>query len=52
MPYGGATRIRCAIDIAPLGELSDPTAIVRLAVAAEAAGWDGLSIWDSIGISI
>jgi alkanesulfonate monooxygenase SsuD/methylene tetrahydromethanopterin reductase-like flavin-dependent oxidoreductase (luciferase family) len=44
--------MRRAIDVAPLGELSDPTAIVRLAVAAEAAGWDGLSIWDSIGISM
>jgi alkanesulfonate monooxygenase SsuD/methylene tetrahydromethanopterin reductase-like flavin-dependent oxidoreductase (luciferase family) len=27
-------------------------AIVRLAVAAEAAGWDGLSIWDSMGVSL
>jgi alkanesulfonate monooxygenase SsuD/methylene tetrahydromethanopterin reductase-like flavin-dependent oxidoreductase (luciferase family) len=44
--------IRCAIDIAPLGDLSDPVSIVRLAVAAEAAGWDGLSIWDSTGVSM
>jgi alkanesulfonate monooxygenase SsuD/methylene tetrahydromethanopterin reductase-like flavin-dependent oxidoreductase (luciferase family) len=44
--------IRCAIDIAPLGELSDPRAIVRLAVTAEAAGWDGVSIWDSLGVSM
>jgi alkanesulfonate monooxygenase SsuD/methylene tetrahydromethanopterin reductase-like flavin-dependent oxidoreductase (luciferase family) len=49
---GGATGIRCAIDIAPLGDLADPVAIVRLAVAAEAAGWDGLSIWDSTGVSM
>jgi alkanesulfonate monooxygenase SsuD/methylene tetrahydromethanopterin reductase-like flavin-dependent oxidoreductase (luciferase family) len=41
-----------AIDIAPLGDLVDPVAIVRLAVAAEAAGWDGLSIWDSTGASM
>jgi alkanesulfonate monooxygenase SsuD/methylene tetrahydromethanopterin reductase-like flavin-dependent oxidoreductase (luciferase family) len=41
-----------AIDIAPLGELADPHAIVRLAVAAEAAGWDGLSTWDSLGLSM
>jgi alkanesulfonate monooxygenase SsuD/methylene tetrahydromethanopterin reductase-like flavin-dependent oxidoreductase (luciferase family) len=45
-------RLRCAIDIAPLGELSDPATIVRLAVAAEAAGWDGISIWDSLGTSM
>ena len=44
--------IRCAIDIAPLGDLSDPREIVRLAVAAETAGWDGISIWDSLGLSM
>jgi len=41
-----------AIDVAPLGDLADPAAIVRLARAAEAAGWDGLSIWDSLGVSM
>lgn len=41
-----------AIDVAPLGELADPGAIVRLAVAAESAGWDGLSVWDSTGVSM
>ena len=40
-----------AIDIAPLGSLADPRAVVRLALAAEAAGWDGISIWDSLGLS-
>ena len=44
--------MRYAIDIAPLGELADPHAIIRLAVAAEAAGWDGLSIWDSLGVGM
>jgi alkanesulfonate monooxygenase SsuD/methylene tetrahydromethanopterin reductase-like flavin-dependent oxidoreductase (luciferase family) len=45
--------MRCAIDIAPLGdELADPGTIVRLARAAEASGWDGLSIWDSTGVSM
>jgi alkanesulfonate monooxygenase SsuD/methylene tetrahydromethanopterin reductase-like flavin-dependent oxidoreductase (luciferase family) len=44
--------MRYAIDIAPLGDLADPAAIVRLARAAEAAGWDGLSIWDSLGVSM
>jgi alkanesulfonate monooxygenase SsuD/methylene tetrahydromethanopterin reductase-like flavin-dependent oxidoreductase (luciferase family) len=44
--------MRCAIDVCPLGELADPASIVRLAVAAEAAGWDGLSIWDSLGTSM
>jgi alkanesulfonate monooxygenase SsuD/methylene tetrahydromethanopterin reductase-like flavin-dependent oxidoreductase (luciferase family) len=44
--------IRSAIDIAPLGELSDPGTVVQLAVAADAAGWHGISIWDSLGVSI
>lgn len=44
--------MKYAIDIAPLGELADPAAIVRLAVAAEQADWDGLSIWDSTGASM
>jgi len=44
--------VRYAIDIAPLGELADPDAFVRLALAAEAAGWDGASTWDSLGVSM
>lgn len=44
--------MRYAIDVAPLGELADPIAIVRLARAAEGAGWDGLSIWDVLGTGI
>lgn len=44
--------MRYAIDVAPLGELADPRIIARLAVAAEAAGWDGLSTWDSTGTSM
>lgn len=41
-----------AIDIAPLGTLADPRAITRLARAAEASGWDGISMWDSLGLSM
>ena len=44
--------MRYAIDLAPLGELADPHAMVRLATAAERAGWDGVSTWDSLGVSI
>jgi alkanesulfonate monooxygenase SsuD/methylene tetrahydromethanopterin reductase-like flavin-dependent oxidoreductase (luciferase family) len=46
------TALHYAIDICPLGALSDPRAVVRLARAAEDSGWDGLSIWDSLGISM
>ncbi len=45
-------QTRYAIDIAPLGALADPRAIVRLASAAEESGWDGLSIWDSLGLAM
>lgn len=41
-----------AVDVAPLGDLADPTAIAELGRAAETAGWDGLSIWDSVGVSM
>jgi alkanesulfonate monooxygenase SsuD/methylene tetrahydromethanopterin reductase-like flavin-dependent oxidoreductase (luciferase family) len=44
--------MRFAVDVAPLGELADPTAIVRIASTAESAGWDGCSIWDSLGVSM
>jgi alkanesulfonate monooxygenase SsuD/methylene tetrahydromethanopterin reductase-like flavin-dependent oxidoreductase (luciferase family) len=44
--------MRYAIDLAPMGELADPHAMVRLAVAAEAAGWDGLSTWDVLGVGM
>ncbi len=44
--------LKYAIDIAPLGDLSDPRAILRLALTAESSGWDGLSIWDSLGLSM
>ena len=48
----GMDAPRFAIDICPLGDLSDPRAVLRLALAAEESGWDGLSIWDSLGLSM
>jgi alkanesulfonate monooxygenase SsuD/methylene tetrahydromethanopterin reductase-like flavin-dependent oxidoreductase (luciferase family) len=44
--------MRFAIDIAPLGGLADPLTIAELGRMAEAAGWDGLSIWDSLGVDM
>jgi aminobenzoyl-glutamate transport protein len=41
-----------AIDLAPIGDLADPRELVRLAVAAERAGWDGVSTWDVLGTVI
>ncbi len=42
--------MRFAFDVAPLADFADPLTIVRLAEAAEAAGWDGFSTWDSLGL--
>jgi alkanesulfonate monooxygenase SsuD/methylene tetrahydromethanopterin reductase-like flavin-dependent oxidoreductase (luciferase family) len=36
------------IEVVPFGDFSNPRAIVRLAQAAEAAGWEGLWIWDHV----
>jgi alkanesulfonate monooxygenase SsuD/methylene tetrahydromethanopterin reductase-like flavin-dependent oxidoreductase (luciferase family) len=44
--------MRYALDVAPLGDLADPLALVRLARATEAAGWDGFSTWDSLGVAM
>ena len=44
-------RMKFAFDVAPLGDLADPLTIVRLAEASEAAGWDGFSTWDTLGLA-
>ena len=44
--------MRYAIDLAPLGPLADPHVLVRLAIAAERAGWDALSTWDVLGTAM
>lgn len=51
---GSATMagMRVGIDIAPLGDLADPVVIAELGRSAEAAGWDGMSVWDSLGVGM
>lgn len=44
--------MRYSVDVAPLGELSDPRAMARIARAAEAAGWDGVSTWDVLATTM
>jgi alkanesulfonate monooxygenase SsuD/methylene tetrahydromethanopterin reductase-like flavin-dependent oxidoreductase (luciferase family) len=44
--------MRSAVDIAPLGPLADPRTIAHIAATADAAGWDGVSVWDSLGVSM
>jgi len=38
--------MRHALYVAPFDELSDPVAVVDLAIAAEEAGWDAVFVWD------
>jgi alkanesulfonate monooxygenase SsuD/methylene tetrahydromethanopterin reductase-like flavin-dependent oxidoreductase (luciferase family) len=40
--------MRYGIEVVPFGPYSDPRAVVRVAVAAEAAGWDAVSMWDHV----
>jgi alkanesulfonate monooxygenase SsuD/methylene tetrahydromethanopterin reductase-like flavin-dependent oxidoreductase (luciferase family) len=40
--------MRHAISLPPFGALSDPHAVVDLAVAAEDSGWDAVFVWDHL----
>jgi alkanesulfonate monooxygenase SsuD/methylene tetrahydromethanopterin reductase-like flavin-dependent oxidoreductase (luciferase family) len=40
--------MRFAINIPNFGDFADPQAVADLARRAEAAGWDGLFIWDHV----
>jgi alkanesulfonate monooxygenase SsuD/methylene tetrahydromethanopterin reductase-like flavin-dependent oxidoreductase (luciferase family) len=43
--------MRFAIDLPNFGDLADPGTVVELAVATEAAGWDGFFLWDHIVVA-
>lgn len=40
--------MRYALTLPPYGDLADPAAVVEIAVAAEAAGWDAVWLWDHV----
>jgi alkanesulfonate monooxygenase SsuD/methylene tetrahydromethanopterin reductase-like flavin-dependent oxidoreductase (luciferase family) len=41
-------RLQRGVYLPPFGPFGDPNAIVDLAVRAEAAGWDGIFLWDHV----
>src|SRR5688572_4432084 len=40
--------MRFAINVPNFGPFADPLAVVELAQAADAAGWDGFFLWDHV----
>jgi alkanesulfonate monooxygenase SsuD/methylene tetrahydromethanopterin reductase-like flavin-dependent oxidoreductase (luciferase family) len=40
--------VRYAVGLPTVGEFGDPRELVRLAVAAEEHGWDGVFVWDHL----
>jgi alkanesulfonate monooxygenase SsuD/methylene tetrahydromethanopterin reductase-like flavin-dependent oxidoreductase (luciferase family) len=43
-----APIVRFSINIPNFGDFADPRAAANVAAAAEAAGWDGLFVWDHV----
>jgi probable F420-dependent oxidoreductase len=40
--------MRFGIEIVPFGDFADPRQVLQIAEAAEAAGWEGVWLWDHI----
>ncbi len=40
--------MRHGLFVAPFDGLSDPRVVARLAAECEAAGWDGIFVWDHV----
>jgi alkanesulfonate monooxygenase SsuD/methylene tetrahydromethanopterin reductase-like flavin-dependent oxidoreductase (luciferase family) len=40
--------MRCAVNLPNFGPYADPRTVAGLAADAEAAGWDGLFVWDHV----
>lgn len=41
-------RMKRALFLPPFDECAEPAALIEIAQAAEAAGWDGLFLWDHV----
>jgi len=42
------SAVRYGVYLPPFGPFGDPAVLVDLAVRAEAAGWDGVFLWDHV----
>lgn len=40
--------MRFSVNLPNFGDFADPRAVARVAAAAEAAGWEGLFVWDHV----
>jgi alkanesulfonate monooxygenase SsuD/methylene tetrahydromethanopterin reductase-like flavin-dependent oxidoreductase (luciferase family) len=47
-PHTTTARLRRGVYLPPFGPFGDPEVLVDLAVRAEAAGWDGIFLWDHV----
>ena len=47
-PQRTTSRLRRGVYLPPFGPFGDPEVLVDLAVRAEAAGWDGIFLWDHV----
>jgi len=47
-PHSSLSRVRYGICLANIGTYSDPRASVRVARAAEDAGWEAVFVWDHL----
>ena len=48
MPAVVTTGMRWGLSLALAGELAEPAAVADVAATAEAAGWDGVFVWDHL----
>jgi len=44
--------MRHAVELPNFGLHGEPDELVELAVAAERAGWDGVFVWDALGVDV
>jgi alkanesulfonate monooxygenase SsuD/methylene tetrahydromethanopterin reductase-like flavin-dependent oxidoreductase (luciferase family) len=48
LPEGFTGQMRFSINIPNFGDFADPRTVARVATEAEQAGWDGLTVWDTV----